>query len=60
MMWELAKPQTYSLGNGLFITSDFSDGLTKEEYIARERIKDGVDPIVEKDGRILMPKLGII
>ena len=56
--YELAKGSV-SLG-GINMTWDFTDGLSKEEWMKRERIRSGIEPIIKDDGRILMPKLGII
>lgn len=56
-MYELAKGEI-SVGN-INMLWDFTDGLTKEQWINRFIFRnDGY--FITKDGKILMPKLGIL
>lgn len=64
IMWEFAKSQTLQMG-AINIAWDFTDGLTKQQWIEREeRRLYGAAPkhkmaIDRKTGKIVMPYLGI-
>ena len=61
-MWEFAKPETIQMGN-ITLTTNFTDGLTKEEWIKRYNKRKQIKYnsfAIDKNGRIIMPRLGII
>lgn len=45
--------------DGVTLSWDFTDGLTKEQWLRRRELQEGRVMIVTKSGRILMPFQGI-
>jgi hypothetical protein len=44
---------------GFNLMWDFTEGLSKEQFIQKRKIETRTDMIVLPNGRILMPSLGI-
>ena len=54
--WKLLKGNL-NMG-GINFSWDFTNGLSKEEYIKREQLKRQ-NIFISKNGRLIIPKLGI-
>lgn len=56
-MYEMAKG-AISFG-GFDMIWDFTEGLTKEQWVRRKEIQDGTALLITKEGRIIMPAQNI-